>query len=189
MKNLFSRQSGFTFIEIAAVVAVSSTLAAMSIPMINDFKVQKSMSSTHDAFSRSLNSARETALSSGQSVHLCPSADGVTCAERNWSQGWLVYTGDTEKSAGERVTAADIVEFVQVENGLEVKVFDEALKPVNTFYFNSQGYNAMAQRMTATLCYPEAELKAILVERSGRILDMPKSMQQQSLASLSCSQA
>lgn len=165
MNKQYRKQKGFTLMEVVAVVAVSGTLAAMSMPMVQDFQSGKSASAVQDAFVRDINTARETAVSQGATVSICPSSDGVSCST-SWSNGWIVYRG----AEGSEILEQDIIQKTLFDKKIPLALFNESPKAVNYLQFDEQGYNTSANRLTATFCFTREDITTLSVERTGRVI-------------------
>ncbi len=165
-----SRQFGFTMLELFSVVVVSGVLAMASMPLLKDFQSNHTAADLQQTFAESLAVARERAVGTGVAVYLCGSADGETCSS-DWGNGWLVYQSAQPKAPGQTVPEADIIQHIDVADARsELKVIDEDLHAVAAISFDSRGFNAASQRLTAMTCASDSAAgAAIFLERSGRV--------------------
>lgn len=169
MSSQKAKQSGFTLVEIASVMAVSGVLAVTGLPMINDYKARSAAASVQNNFAEALGQARTYAVSQGKLVKVCGSHDGKVCSNDAWSKGWLVHQGDSQSS---NIAEQDIISAYQFEQAqYTLQVFDESWNSVNEIRFDTQGFNLAQQRLAATVCLPGAnsEIDAVLIERTGRV--------------------
>ena len=91
-----SRQRGFTFTELFAVIAVAGILAAFALPNMREFIQNNSRATRINTLVTALNFARGDAVSQRRTTSVCASADNATCAGNNQFQtGFLVMTGAT----------------------------------------------------------------------------------------------
>lgn len=172
MSSRVSMQFGFTMLELVVVVAISALLAVMGLPLLDQFKQNSSAEAVQSEFAKSLESARELAVSGGKSVYVCASSDGKKCSAAGWERGWLVYQGLQRKSPGEIIPQNEIVQyFDNGEEKLPFAVVDETLQAISDIRFNSQGFNSADQRVMAVTCGANNELseQAVYVERTGRV--------------------
>lgn len=162
-----ARQSGFTFIEVMAVMAASGLLAVMGLPMINDLKTQSAANGAQKMFAEALAQARTHAVSQGEVVSMCGSSDGRVCNSDSWSDGWLIYSGNDSSISSDKIISA--YQFEDANYALQV--FDEKWQSVNQIQFDTQGFNLAQQRLAAAICVPglDAKIDAVLVERTGRV--------------------
>lgn len=167
MNSKKTKQSGFTFIEIMAVTAASGILAMLGLPMINDLKTQSAASGAQQMFADALAQARAHAVSQGEIVSVCGSSDGRVCNGDSWSNGWLIYSGSDSSISSDNIISAYQFE----DTHYSLQVFDEKWQGVNKIQFDTQGFNLAQQRLAATVCVPglDAEIDAVLVERTGRV--------------------
>lgn len=93
-----NKQSGFSLIETMIALAIVSILITTAIPSFSSIINQTRLSTTSYKLQHSLALARQSAISSGNKVHLCAldPNDPNKCEESrkfnsNWSQGWMVF--------------------------------------------------------------------------------------------------
>lgn len=166
MRNASSKQSGFTLMEVAAVAAISGLLAAFSLPMVNTLKAEQAFSGVIDTFNASVQAARETAVSSGSVVSICPSADGHSCSQ-SWRDGWIAYRGEQTNN----IEPSNIVLYVDIEPEAEITVYGEAAEHISRLRFDANGYNQAASRLTVSFCANDADMSTVVVEATGRMLN------------------
>lgn len=172
MSSQPTKQSGFTLIEMASVMAISGLLAVVGLPMVNDYKAQSVAAGAQKMFAEALVQARTMAVSHGKTVKICGSRDGKTCSDNAWSEGWLVYHGDGQTASGETITDHQIIADYRFEDTVyALQVFDEQWQDVHEIRFDTQGFNLAQQRLAATVCVlgSKAEADAVLIERTGRV--------------------
>jgi len=91
-----SRQRGFTFTELFAVVAVAGILAAFALPNMREFIQNNARSTRLNTLVTAMNFARGDAVSQRRTTSVCASANNATCAGNNQFQsGIVVITGAT----------------------------------------------------------------------------------------------
>lgn len=171
MNSSISKQRGFTLLEVFSVAVVSGVLAMAGMPMIEDYQRKHAGADLQQTFAESLAVARERAVGAGTAVYLCASADGATCSS-DWKAGWLVYQGAQPTSPGDAVAEGDIIAHVKIEEASAgLQVLDENLEAVAAISFDSRGFNAASQRLTAMTCEAGGVLDAgaVFLERSGRV--------------------
>jgi type IV fimbrial biogenesis protein FimT len=105
--SLHRAARGFTLIELAVVLAITSILLGSAIPSFANFlRGAKLTTATNDFFS-ALTMARSEAAKRRKRVAMCKSSDGKTCATTGgWEQGWIVFpdpNNDGVHQAGEPV--------------------------------------------------------------------------------------
>lgn len=178
MYKQLTKQSGFTLMEVIAVTAISGTLAALSVPMIDSYQTTKAANSAQSAFIESIQIAREAAVSDGQRVSICPSLDGESCSG-TWTDGWVVYVGDKDQV----FSASNVIHASELGENLELELFSETPELVTSLTFDENGFNQNNFRVTAAFCDADNQLNTLTVERTGRIVDsaLHKNYQQEFL--------
>jgi prepilin-type N-terminal cleavage/methylation domain-containing protein len=172
MNSRVSQERGFTILELVAVVAVSSVLALMGLPLVKDYQQSYSTAGVSQRLAETLASARERAVSMGESVYICGSRDGAHCSEDAWTQGWLVYQSAQRKLPGDEVPTEEIIEhFNHTTDDYRLTVMDESFDSVSDIRFDARGFNGAQQRVVAVMCgaNTNVELDAVMVERTGRV--------------------
>jgi prepilin-type N-terminal cleavage/methylation domain-containing protein len=195
MCSRVSQERGFTILELVAVVAISSALAIMGLPLLKDFQENHRTAGVPHQFAETLAHARERAVSVGESVYICGSRDGIHCNEDAWAHGWLVYQSAERKLPGAEVPSHEIIEHVTRDSdNFRLRVLDESFASLDDIRFDSRGFNAAEQRLTAVVCRTSgnAEMDAVTVERTGRVRIGKSQLDQQKLSSakhFDCNQA
>lgn len=166
MIEQYRKQRGFTLMEVIAVTAITGTLAAFTVPMIDDYHAFKSQSAAQNAFRDSVQIAREAAVSQGQRVNMCPSADGKQCGG-SWSDGWLVFIGEhNEPSSAEHILKAN-----QLDKDVQLELISQAPSLLNTLSFDANGFSLQKGRVTVTFCDADEQLQTLTVEPTGRVVN------------------
>lgn len=109
----FTRQTGFTVIELMIVVTIAGILLAVSVPAFQDVINRAVVNSQARTLLAAVNYTRSEAIRRNADVTLCPSADGSGCDD-DWSEGWLVFADNDGDGA---VDAADGEEVLRVYDG------------------------------------------------------------------------
>jgi type IV fimbrial biogenesis protein FimT len=88
-----SKTSGFTLFELVITMGIAAILAAIAIPSYKYVTNSNRVASEDNALLGDLQFARAEAIKEGQTVTVCVSADGATCAGTDtWNSGWIVFT-------------------------------------------------------------------------------------------------
>jgi len=97
--NNHRKQKGFTLIELFVTLIIVSILLTIAVPNFNAFMKANLLATTTNKLVTSLNLARSEAINRGGRVTICKSDDGLACkALGNWSQGWIVFTDETNST-------------------------------------------------------------------------------------------
>lgn len=104
---------GFTLVELLITLAVAAILLAVAVPSFRTFIQNAKLNSAADSFLAAIQQARSEAITRGDIVVLCRTADSSTdnCggSNKNWSAGWLMYATPTASSEGPYNDSADHV--------------------------------------------------------------------------------
>jgi type IV fimbrial biogenesis protein FimT len=94
------RALGFTLIESLVVLAVAAVLVSLAIPAMSRMLARHRLVTAQLDLIASLGHARNLAIASGRRTLLCPSVDGVRCAEdTHWERGWVVGNYRSDKAS------------------------------------------------------------------------------------------
>jgi type IV fimbrial biogenesis protein FimT len=110
--------SGFSLIELMAVIAIVGIAAAIGMPsmvgVINRTRLESELSSLEE----SLNLGRSEAVKRGVPVSVCPSTDGATCSTgTNWSSGWIVLLNSSPTQVLQKVAALSSDTLTSIPSG------------------------------------------------------------------------
>lgn len=170
IKSLKS-QAGVTLIELMIAVAIVAILIGVGAPSLQQFGAKQRMTSAVHTYMASFNQARMRALSLGQQVALCPSADGVTCTGGlSWENGWLIYD-DVNRNRKLDPTETIAASFGALPEGLIANT--SVGRP--QLLFKPDG-GAWGSNLTLTLCDTRehgSEGRAIAVNNGGRARTLP----------------
>lgn len=83
-------QKGITLLELMTSLAVTSILAAISLPNMDDFVVQMRVDNEISMLQRLLLTTRNAAINSGEKVIMCPLTEGGQCTT-NWHEDLSVF--------------------------------------------------------------------------------------------------
>ncbi|BFM14336.1 hypothetical protein R50073_05190 [Maricurvus nonylphenolicus] len=93
-------QVGFSLAELLVSLGILGVIAALAAPAFNDLMDSSARRSSLASFTGSLQFARGEAVGKQESVIICSSADGATCAgNNNWDSGWVVFVDDDGNGA------------------------------------------------------------------------------------------
>lgn len=97
-------QPGFTLIELATTLAISTLLASLGWPLLTRQRAAAAVTAASHRTLAALQAARQQALASGHAVTVCPSADGQRCGFGG--DEWMAFENqpggvDSIREAGE----------------------------------------------------------------------------------------
>jgi type IV fimbrial biogenesis protein FimT len=170
------RQHGFSLLELMITITVAAILLVIAVPSFRDVIHRNQVSSASNEILASLAYARTEAITRGQLVSICPSADGASCTTggQTFDPGWLVYTYpagavsankayDSAKSIFLRATTARTGVSVQsrsteiVTFGQQGQLKSAMTSPTLTFV---TCYSDSSSSSTSTTAVPGVELDA-----------------------------
>lgn len=105
---------GHTLISTLSTMAVLSTLSLYALAELGPGGDRARLRAAQSQLVGALQMARSTAVSSGRTVVLCPTLDGMRCdSGADWSWGWLAWGDDNQNrrfDAGERLLWHDALD-------------------------------------------------------------------------------
>lgn len=92
----FSPNGGFTLLELLITLVVAAVLLGAALPSFRTFVQNARLKGAADTFIAQIQRARSEAITRGNPVILCRTADSAsdncgTSANKDWSDGWLIY--------------------------------------------------------------------------------------------------
>jgi type IV fimbrial biogenesis protein FimT len=88
------RYSGFTLIELMAVISIVAIMMAIGMPAYRYVTASNRMAGEVNGLLGDMQLARAEAIKQGFPVTVCHSSDGTTCTPTvtTWDGGWIVFT-------------------------------------------------------------------------------------------------
>lgn len=104
-KAMNKKHSGFTLIELMAVLAIAAILASVAVPSFRSMIQNNRLATQANELTGTLNFARSEAIKRGNSVTVCVSNNQAGCTGgTTWENGWIAFVDvnrDQSLSAGD----------------------------------------------------------------------------------------
>ena len=141
--------NGFTLIEMLVAVLILGVLLLVAAPGFSDLISNNRMVSEVYVLRATLSHARSEALARRAPVVVCPTTDGLACADSNdWSTGYMTFVDtDNNSVANSADVDEDIIQWEARQSPVAIG-FDNASKRVR---FGGQGA-ALGFEGTFTFC-------------------------------------
>ncbi len=170
-----SARRGFTLLELMIVVSIAAILLAIGVPSFQYVTSANRASSEINGLLGDMQFARAEAIREGQTVTVCATINGVTCAGAgtSWSGGWLVFsdTGVIGTIDGNdptlKIQKPLAVDTLQADHGINVVTFSRegfamSLPQPVTFTLHDATANAQYTR-----CLSLTIVGALSTQRGG----------------------
>ena len=161
-------QTGFTLIELMIVLAIAAVLLGVAVPAFSGgLEAARAMDARSSLLSSLLSASNRAAITGTRGV-LCPSLDGVACANTpDWSAGWLVFldpNASRDLEGGERI--------LHIQPPLAGKVHLRSTAGRTRIVFQGNAGNA-GSNVTFTLCDGRgpARARALIMSNVGNLRD------------------
>jgi type IV fimbrial biogenesis protein FimT len=161
---------GFTVLEFLVALAIGALLLVMGVPAyrawIDDFEMRDEVRRLTDAMSL----ARAESLKRNHRVNLCPSPNGLHCADDGrWEQGWIVFS-DADHD-GDR---ADDEPLIRVDPPSRAGFSVRGNRPLKDYVSytplgQTRMVNGALQMGTFTVCRPGRSAVDIVLANGGRV--------------------
>jgi len=125
---------GFTVIELLIVLAIISIVATVAVPSLQTLYFGSVSSASINQVSGLVRYARSQAVNHNTTVTLCPSEDGIECANSPWEDGVLMFS---DQNINSEVDGDDIVHRYQTPFIRSGRLRWRSLR--NKVQFNSRG--------------------------------------------------
>lgn len=102
-------QRGFTLGEVLTTLGVLGVSLSLVVPSLDSVTRSNLRASAINELVATLHVARSEAITRNAPIVVCPSQDGLTCAQVAWEAGWIRFVdsnGDYRANAGETVLGA-----------------------------------------------------------------------------------
>jgi type IV fimbrial biogenesis protein FimT len=112
LRTMHKRPSGYSLLEVMAVVAIIGVVSMLAFPAMNTFLLNARMTAAGNDFLTGVLAANAEAIKRRSTVTLCraasPLADSADCTtgSGSWATGWIVFDdldGDADVDTGEEI--------------------------------------------------------------------------------------
>ena len=154
---------GFTLYELLMTLALAAILLSLGVPAFSGTLARSRQAVEINALFHAIHLARKESVVQRQTVSLCASTDGLTCAGgTDWSAGWVVF----RNADGDSPPAIDAGEVIVQTHAADPRVRITA----NRRGFTLRATVKRATNGTLVICDRENRVpaKALVVSYTGR---------------------
>jgi type IV fimbrial biogenesis protein FimT len=139
--------AGVTLVELMITLSLVSILLAIGVPSYKYVTNANRVAGEVNGLLGDMQFARGEAIKEGQTVVICSSKDGATCANSpSWITGWIVFSDVNSNGS------ADVGETIwRVQNQLNITDTFNADNNTSAVTFNREGFAPGANAVTITL--------------------------------------
>lgn len=164
---------GFTLLELLVTLSIAAILLAVAIPSYRGVVQRNAMAAAVNDLVGDLNYARSEAVTRGQMVLVCKSANQTACTTNGgWNQGWIVY------APAPNSTAVTQNNRLRVKSSLETQIqISGNANVANVIGFDANGFARDAGGVTNGTLEARAgngvQGTDIVISTSGRVRSEP----------------
>ena len=145
----FRASAGFTVIEVLVTLVLLAIVTGLALPSLQQYSANNQVVAASNSIVSGLNFARFNAITSGDDVTICPSANGTTCSAGNWDSNWIVFSDNDADAVPD---PAEVLRVAALDSSVAVSGFSQAI------VFRSDGITSLGSNATISSCYPVAEV-------------------------------
>ncbi|NYE28031.1 type IV fimbrial biogenesis protein FimT [Rhodanobacter sp. K2T2] len=158
------RQYGASLIEQIMVLVIIASLAGMATPPLRKMLTHSQIQTAQSDFMSALQTARETAVTSGKQTLFCPTIDRTHCSEAvRWDTGWLLASDADQDNQPDSAP-------IYTGSGYAGKLAIVSSNGRRFVRFHPDG-SASGSNLTLLFCSPSNNdnVLAVVIANSGRV--------------------
>lgn len=137
---------GMTLVELLVTVALVAILLAVGLPSYQSITTSNRMAGEMNALISDFQYARSEAVKQGQTVTVCVSTTGTSCADSaNWASGWIVFS---DANGNQVVASGEPILRVQPSLGSSDSLQSNSSPTVKALTFNRNGFSSNSGSIT-----------------------------------------
>ncbi len=169
------KSAGLTLIELLVVIALVVVLGTIAVPAYFRMTASNRITGAVNALATTLAYARSEAITRGDQVVVCPSANATACDSGGWQEGWISFV---DKDDDGTYSSGDTLIRVHGAIGSDVSMTgasDGAVKPYiafNRMGFAQPTFASGESSLTVVACPPDkraANARALILTLSGDV--------------------
>lgn len=165
----FSRQLGFTLIELIITIALAAILMVVAVPSFIEFQRNAQLSDAVSNFISAVNTTRANAMKQGLNTYLVPNS-----ASAGWSSGWMVYADSDWNKAYDASTDEVVLRHEALSGDVAISTPGSSTLSGSDKYllFNGSGYPRTKTGAfgAATIVMSNASRSSsIIIDPAGRV--------------------
>lgn len=158
------KSAGLTLLEMVTALCVAGVLGMLAVPGFNTIVLDARRTAAVNDFLQALFLARSEAVTRGEVVSICKSADRTQCADRaaEWTSGWIVFVNLDRDEPPHRDPGETLIAAFSGHPGGRITS--------NRPAFSFRPYYHAVINGTITFCDRRgpAHARAIIINRTGR---------------------
>ncbi len=141
--------AGFSAIELLVALVLMAMSVSLALPSLKQGSAHNQVQAASNSIVSGLNMARFNAIKTGAETTICSTADGSSCSDDSWADGWIVFVDEDNDAVADN---SELVRIVMIEGNILASGLEKAIT------FESDGSTTRDSDTIITSCYQQTSI-------------------------------